>query len=105
MVAQNEKTASHNQLRQVRAAAAGKLSDPGWAWAAYQPDARRPWNLAQAGHLFRRAAFGAGWDQLQQALSDGPQRAVDKLLRPQADMAAFNRVYDGYEASAAGSID
>lgn len=105
MAAQNEKTASHNQSRQVHAAATEKLSDPGWAWAAYQPDARRPWNLALAGHLYRRAAFGASWDQLQQALSDGPQRAVDKLLRPQADTAAFNRAYDGYEASAAGSID
>jgi len=114
MVAQNEKTASHNQSKRVHPAlrmggvhpaVAGKLSDPGWAWAAYQPDARRPWNLAQAGHLFRRAAFGAGWDQLQQALSDGPQRAVDKLLRPQADLAVFNRAYDGYEDSAAGSID
>ena len=114
MVAQNEKTASHNQSKRVHPAhrmggvhpaVAEKLSDPRWAWAAYQPDARRPWNLAKAGHLFRRAAFGAGWDQLQQALSDGPQRAVDKLLRPQADLAVFNRAYDGYEDSAAGSID
>ena len=44
-----------------------------------------------AGHLYRRAAFGAGWEQLQQALADGPQRTVDKLLRPQADVEAFNR--------------
>jgi hypothetical protein len=105
MVAQSEKPASHYQLRQVHPAVAEKLTDPRWAWAAYQPDARRPWNIALTGHLYRRAAFGASWGQLQQALSDGPQRTVDKLLQPQADTAAFNSVYDGYEASAAGSID
>ena len=76
MVVQSKKMASHNQSRQVHPAVAGKLSEPGWAWAAYQPDARQPWNLALAGHLFRRAAFGAGWDQLQQALSDGPHELL-----------------------------
>lgn len=81
-----------------------KLSDPSWAWAAYEPDAERPWNLAQAGHLYRRAAFGAGWDQLQQALSDGPQRSIDKLLRPQADTVAFNCTFDEYETSV-NSVD
>lgn len=81
-----------------------KLNDPSWAWAEYEPDTERPWNLAQAGHLYRRAAFGASWDQLQQALSDGPQRTIDKLLRPQADMTAFNRTYDDYETSAV-SVD
>ena len=84
---------------------AQKLSDPAWAWAPYEPDAQRPWNLIRAGHLYRRAGFGATWDQLQQALSDGPQRSIDRLLSPQADTAVFNRAYDGYEASAAGSID
>jgi uncharacterized protein (DUF1800 family) len=105
MVLQNEKRASRNQSRQVYSAVAEKLTDPNCAWAAYQPDDQRPWNLALAGHLFRRAAFGADWNQLQQALSDGPQRTIDKLIRPQADIAEFNSVYDGYEASAAGSID
>ncbi|MHC4205560.1 MAG: DUF1800 domain-containing protein [Planctomycetota bacterium] len=81
-----------------------KLDDPGWAWAAYEPDAERPWNLAQAGHLYRRAGFGADWDQLQQALSDGPQKSIDEFLRPQADTVAFNRTYDEYEA-ATGSVD
>ena len=82
----------------------GQLGDPGWAWAQYEPDAERPWNLTRAGHLYRRAAFGASWDQLTQSLSDGPQRTIDKLLRPQADMKAFNLACDGYETSA-GSVD
>ena len=32
--------------------------DPQWAWAEFQPDDQRPWNLALAGHLYRRAGFG-----------------------------------------------
>lgn len=99
MAVQIDKTPGHNQSRQAHSAVAEKPTDPAWAWAVYQPDARRPWNLAQAGHLYRRAAFGANWNQLQQALSDGPQRTLDKLLWPQADIAAFNREHDEYESS------
>ena len=76
-----------------------KINDPDWAWAEYEPDAEQPWNLALAGHLYRRAAFGANWAQLQQALSDGPQRTIDNLLRPHVDMTTFNSTYDDYEAS------
>ena len=104
MAVQIGKTPGHNQSRQAHSSAAEKLTDPAWAWAAYQPDARRPWNLAQAGHLYRRAAFGANWNQLQQSLSDGPQRTLDNLLRPQANIAAFNREHDEYESSS-GSAD
>ena len=77
-----------------------RLADPDWAWAAYQPDAERPWDLRAVGHLFRRAAFGADWSQLQEALADGPQRSVDKLLAPDADVAEFNRDQDAFEDSA-----
>ena len=80
-------------------------TDPSWAWAPYEPDARRPWTPALAGHLYRRAAFGANSEQLQQSLADGPQRTVDRLLRPDADIEAFNRTYGGYENAAAGSIN
>jgi uncharacterized protein (DUF1800 family) len=82
-----------------------KLSDPAWAWAACEPDDERPWTLAQAGHLYRRAALGADWEQLQQALSDGPQRSIDRLLRPQADVEAFNAALDEYETSATSVND
>jgi uncharacterized protein (DUF1800 family) len=94
-----------NRSERIGLATAAELADPGWAWTAYEPDARRPWNPALAGHLYRRAAFGAGWEPLQQALSDGPQRTVDKLLRPQADVEAFNRRCDESENIAAGSLD
>jgi uncharacterized protein (DUF1800 family) len=79
-------------------------ADPAWAWAAYEPDAQRPWTLALAGHLYRRAAFGADWEQLQQARAEGPQRTVDRLLRPRADVEVFNRRYDEWEDAPGGSI-
>jgi uncharacterized protein (DUF1800 family) len=74
--------------------------DPAWAWAPYKPDAARPWSLRWAGHLYRRAAFGATWDQLQQALKDGPERTIEKLLRPDAEAAAANRALDEDERAA-----
>jgi uncharacterized protein (DUF1800 family) len=79
--------------------------DPRWAWSAFEPDAERPWNLARAGHLYRRAAFGAGWSRLEQALADGPRRAIDRLLHPDADVAAFDRTYDDYEITGADSAE
>jgi hypothetical protein len=79
------------------------LDDPSWAWAPYRPDAQRPWSLELAAHLYRRAAFGANWGELQQALADGPELAVGKLLRPKAGAAAFNEAYDAYENAGTGS--
>lgn len=76
--------------------------DPAWAWAPYRPDAQRPWTLRLAAHLYRRAGFGASWSTLQQAISDGPQRAVQRVLHPQADVAAFDRSFDAHEEA---SID
>jgi hypothetical protein len=105
MVLQIDKPPGDHRSKKSHPAIAEKLADPEWAWSAYHPDSQRPWNLAQAGHLYRRAAFGANWDQLQQALSDGPQRTLDKLLRPRADIDAFNHEYDEYESSGTGSIN
>ncbi|MBN1764046.1 MAG: DUF1800 domain-containing protein [Sedimentisphaerales bacterium] len=79
-----------------------KMVEPDWAWARYQPDTQRPWNLALAGHLYRRAAFGANWAELQLALNLGPQQTIDKFFQPQADAIAFNHTYDKYDAAAAG---
>jgi uncharacterized protein (DUF1800 family) len=73
--------------------------DPEWAWATYRPSAAKPWTLKLAAHLYRRAAFGANWGQLQQALETGPQPAVDALLTPPADIEPFNATYDEYDQS------
>jgi uncharacterized protein (DUF1800 family) len=103
MFVQQRAATGADRAEAAATAANSKPTDPDWAWAPYQPDAQRPWSLPLAGHLYRRAAFGAHWDQLQQALSDGPGRTVDKLLRPEADVAAFDRAHEEYEDSAAGS--
>jgi uncharacterized protein (DUF1800 family) len=94
-----------NEQAQIdsRAARSGNLDDPSWAWAPYSPDAQRPWSLELAAHLYRRAAFGANWGELQQALADGPELAVTKLLHPKGEVAAFNQAYDDYENDATGS--
>ncbi len=80
---------------------------PDWAWATYKPSDERPWSLPLAGHLLRRAGFGFTWKDLQRAHADGPQRTVDRLLNPEADVADFNRTHDEYESAAAtgGSVD
>jgi len=76
-----------------------RSTDPAWAWARYEPGADRPWSLRHAGHLYRRAAFGATWPQLEQAFRDGPQRTIDKLLKPEGDVASFHRRFDDWEAA------
>ncbi|HUS91347.1 MAG TPA: DUF1800 family protein [Phycisphaerae bacterium] len=73
------------------------------AWAPYEPSPRRPWDLARAAHLYRRAGFGATWDELQQALKAGPRRTLDRLLVSAADVAGFNRGFDDIE-KAVGSV-
>lgn len=40
------------------------------------------WNLQLAGHLLRHATFGFTASQLQQALADGPERTIERLLAP-----------------------
>src|SRR5262245_30052823 len=50
------------------------------AWERYTPTNDNPWTLQKAGHLYRRAAFGATWAELQQAVKDGPEKTIDKLL-------------------------
>jgi uncharacterized protein DUF1800 len=77
--------------------------DPQWAWKPFDPCAKQPWNLRWAGHLYRRAAFGATWKQLQQALADGPQKTVDHLLHPKLDIDGFDKELGEYESSAAKS--
>ncbi len=89
-----------SESRAVTPSAPESPPDPIWAWAPFVPDASRPWDLRKAGHLFRRAAFGATWGQLEQALSAGPAGTVDRLLRPEGDVLAFDRTFDEYEAAA-----
>ncbi len=65
--------------------------DPDWAWQTYEPSAQNPWNLQKVGHLYRRAALGARWDELQQGLQLGPHKLIDRLLRGGEQTAEFDR--------------
>ena len=53
---------------------------PETAWEAYFPNPSNPWNMAKAAHLFRRAAFGAAWDRIEQGANASPDALVDELL-------------------------
>jgi uncharacterized protein (DUF1800 family) len=65
--------------------------DPRWAWESYQPSEKAPWDLKKVGHLYRRAAFGASWDEAQAALKEGPARTIDRLLAGEAGQEEFDQ--------------
>jgi hypothetical protein len=62
--------------------------DPGQAWQPWEPGPAQPWSAAWAAHLYRRAAFGASPAEIQLALKDGCNAAVDRLLKPGPETAA-----------------
>jgi uncharacterized protein (DUF1800 family) len=63
--------------------------DPRWAWSPYVPTPEQPWNLRLAGHLYRRAAFGATWAELQQAVEQGPSKTIAMLLKGRSGQEDF----------------
>jgi hypothetical protein len=54
-------------------------------WQPWQPDEGNPWNRKWAGHLFRRAAFGATLEELRQAERRGLSATLDLLLKGEPD--------------------
>src|SRR5262249_27647823 len=68
------------------------------AWEPYKPSAADPWDLKKVGHLYRRAAFGATWDELQTSLKDGPDKSIDRLLKG-GDEDGFNKDTEALAAS------
>jgi hypothetical protein len=59
--------------------------DPRHAWQPWRPSDQTPWDLKKAGHLYRRAAFGASWGELQTAVEGGHERTIELLLRGRPD--------------------
>src|SRR5437879_11377787 len=59
--------------------------DPVQAWQPWQPGAADPWNLKWAGHLYRRAAFGATLTELREAVRRGFPSTLDLLIQGQPD--------------------
>jgi uncharacterized protein (DUF1800 family) len=65
--------------------------DPRWAWQPFRPSPEAPWDLKRAGHLFRRATFGATYAQLQQAIKDGPEKTIQQVLEGPGGGEEFER--------------
>lgn len=63
--------------------------DPRLAWQPYQPNDQNPWDLKKVGHLYRRAAFGANWSELETGLAEGPTATIEKLLSGGKETASF----------------
>ncbi|MCE9532128.1 MAG: DUF1800 domain-containing protein [Planctomycetes bacterium] len=65
--------------------------DPRWAWEPFKPSDKNPWNLQKVGHVYRRAAFGANWNELQTGLELGPDKLIDKMLVGGSGLADFEK--------------
>src|SRR5580693_7614503 len=68
--------------------------DPAEAWSPWVPSGEDRWDRRWAGHLYRRAAFGATWAELQSAIDDGPGSTIDRLLAGGEGQAEFDRLMD-----------
>jgi len=79
--------------------------DPVWAWSIYEPNPSRPWNIALAAHLYRRAAFGGTVEELQRAVELGPGSALEHLLRAPTELVEYAAAQDAREVSSARSGD
>src|SRR5436305_1670468 len=55
-------------------------TDPGLAWAPFEPSEADPWDRARVAHLHRRAGFAAPWAILRRDEKDGPAASVERLL-------------------------
>ena len=59
--------------------------DPVEAWQPWEPTATEPWNLKWAGHLYRRAAFGASPAEMTEAVSRGLPATLERLFKGAPD--------------------
>ena len=65
--------------------------DPVEAWQPWAPTAAEPWGLKWAGHLYRRAAFGAGPAELSAAVARGLPATLDLLFNGTPDADAIEK--------------
>jgi uncharacterized protein (DUF1800 family) len=65
--------------------------DRDWAWEPYRPTPKAPWDIKKVGHLYRRAAFGASWGELEAGLKNGPDKTITGLLQGQPGQEAFDQ--------------
>src|SRR5437868_1062431 len=63
---------------------------PDWAWQAFEPSDKTPWDIRKVGHLYRRAAFGATLEELHAGVKSDPATLVDALLKGGKDQETFD---------------
>src|SRR4029077_1287363 len=68
--------------------------DPAEAWKPRQPSSDQPWNLKWAGHLSRRAALCPSWEELRQALKQGFEPTLQRLLAGGEGLEDFDELVD-----------
>jgi uncharacterized protein (DUF1800 family) len=68
-----------------------KKIDPTWAWQAYKPSDKAPWDIRRVGHLYRRASFGATMAQLEAGLKNGPEKTIASLFAGGSGLDEFDR--------------
>lgn len=66
---------------------------PTEAWQPYVPSTSVPWNKKWVTHLYRRAAFGASPAEVDQAVKDGPQKTLERLMAGSPDAADLLTLY------------
>jgi uncharacterized protein (DUF1800 family) len=63
--------------------------DPAEAWKPWEPDAQNPWGRKWAGHLYRRAAFGANLAELDEAEQKGHKATLELILNGDPKAATY----------------
>lgn len=79
--------------------------DPGRAWLPWQPDIHQTWNLRWAGHLYRRAGFGATLPELRQAVKAGHDATLRRFLDGDPHAKSYESLFADTGASIAKSED
>ncbi len=62
---------------------------PETAWQAYFPNGANPWNAEKVAHLYRRAGFGANWNEIHQGIASTPAKVISALLNGAGDQDQF----------------
>lgn len=62
---------------------------PELAWEPFTPTRKSRWDVEKAAHLYRRAAFGARWEQIEAAAKLTPVEAVERVMLGQEGLERF----------------
>src|SRR5262245_7307563 len=66
----------------------------------YTPSPADPWDRRKVAHLYRRAAFGASWAELEEGVRNGPQACIDQLMGGQGKWSISEEDFDAIARTA-----